>query len=285
MTKKRLYTPTPTVHIAPKEGTSFADTVLFPGDPLRAKWIAEEFLEDSILVNEVRGMCAYTGNYLGKPLSVMGSGMGMPSVGIYSHELFKHFGVDNIIRVGTAGGISEDVKVGDVVLAMSASTDSSWQDAFVAKGHYAPTADFDLLRRGVIAAYRTHRPFHVGGVFATDNYYHSDIAPWRDLGCLCCDMESAALYSEATVCKKHALTILTVSNIIGDYDSETSPEERERSFADMVEVALGTVVLSRIETEDSMKSVRDYLQKLVGAFKGAEDVFRDAVARSAEESD
>lgn len=245
-----------TAHIVPKENTHFAETVLFPGDPKRAKWIAEEFLENSVLVNDVRGMLAYTGTYKGREVSVMGSGMGMPSVGIYAHELYANFGVKEIIRVGTAGGISDDVAVGDVVLAMSASTDSSWQDAFVSRGHYAPTADFNLLRRATVASYMSGHKFHVGNIFATDNYYHSDISPWKALGALCCDMETAALYSEAAVTGNSALTILTVSNIIGDDDSETSVEERERSFDNMVEIALGVVELGWLEAERSTDASR-----------------------------
>ena len=257
-----------TAHIVLKEGTHFAETVLFPGDPKRATWIAETFLKNSVLVTDVRGMMGYTGTYRGMEISVMGSGMGMPSVGIYAHELYANFGVQNIIRVGTAGGISDNVEVGDVVLAMSASTDSSWQDAFVSRGHYAPTADFDLIRRATVAAYISGYRFHVGNIFATDNYYHSDITPWKALGALCCDMETAALYSEAAITGKKALTILTVSNIIGDDDSETSVEERERSFSNMVEIAIGVIGLEYLEAVHGQEpnreeQVRDLLRKLV----------------------
>ena len=260
-TKTMVRSSTP--HISLLDETGFAPTVLFPGDPMRAKWFAEDFLEDSVLVSDVRGVQAYTGTYKGTQVSAMGSGMGMPSVGLYAHELYKHFGVDNIIRVGTAGGISNDVKVGDIVLAMSASTDSSWQDAFISKGHYAPTADFELLRRATVAAYIHGKTFHVGNIFATDNYYHADIEPWRALGALCCDMETAALYSEAAFTGNRALTILTVSNIIGDPDSETSIEERERSFADMVEIALAVARAEAFLGSDTEDRIQTALKKML----------------------
>ena len=250
-----------TPHIILKEGTSFAKTVLFPGDPKRAQWIAEEFLEDSVLVSDVRGMTGFTGMYEGFPLSVMGSGMGMPSVGIYSHELYANFGVDNIIRVGTAGGVADNLNVGDIVLAMAVSTDSSWQDAFINRGHYAPTADFDLLRRATVAAYISGHTFHVGNIFATDNYYYSDLDPWKKLGILCTDMESAALYSEAALNGKKALTILTISNIIGDESSETSAAARERSFSEMVEIALDVARLTNFDFGDSAEKARNYLER------------------------
>ena len=252
-----------TPHISLLDDVGFAPTVLFPGDPMRAKWIAEDFLEDAVLVSDVRGMLAYTGTYKNTKVSAMGSGMGMPSVGLYAHELYKDFGVQNIIRVGTAGGISNDVKVGDIVLAMSASTDSSWQDAFIARGHYAPTADFELLRRATVAAYLHGKTFHVGNIFATDNYYHSDIEPWRALGALCCDMETAALYSEAAFTGNRALTILTVSNIIGDEESETSIEERERSFTDMVQIALAVAHAEAAATPDVEGRIQATLKKLI----------------------
>lgn len=221
---------------------SIAKTVLMPGDPLRARFIAENFLENAVCFNTVRNMFGYTGTYKGKEVSVMGSGMGMPSMGIYSYELFAEYDVENIIRIGSAGGYAEDVKVRDVIMAMAVSTDSNYAVQYNLGGTFAPTADFGLLMKAVSAAEENGIPYKVGNVLSTDVFYHvaDDFAKkWRDMGVLATEMECAALYMNAAYLGKKALGIFTVSDHLFTGES-LSAKERETSFTDMMKIALET---------------------------------------------
>ena len=227
----------PTPHITAKEG-DFARTVLMPGDPLRAKFIAENFLEDAVLVNNVRGVQGYTGMYKGKRVSVMASGMGMPSIGIYSYELFNYYGVENIIRVGTAGGIGDNVKVRDIVIGMSAYTNSNfgrqWFD-----GNVAPCCSFKLLDDAVAAARRMGIEPNVGALYSSDIFYDEagSAGKLKQLGVLATEMETGALYLNAARAGKNALAICTISDHI--FTGETLPaEERQVGFTKMMEIAL-----------------------------------------------
>ena len=233
--------PTPHIDAAPKD---FAKTVLMPGDPLRAKFIAEHFLEDAKLVNNVRGVQGYTGKYRGRRVSVMASGMGMPSIAIYSYELFHFFDVENIIRIGSIGSIQENVNVRDLIFAIGSSTDSSYAKQFVGEGIYSATADFDLLCRAVGFAKELGVPYHVGSVLAEDSFYSGDpgvLERWRKMGILGFEMESYALYVNAAMAGKHALAMMTVSDQILRGEA-LSPAERQESFTQMMEVALKTAV-------------------------------------------
>ena len=229
----------PTPHIAAKEG-DFAKTVLMPGDPLRAKFIAETFLTDAVLVNNVRGVNGYTGYYNGKRVSVMASGMGMPSMGIYSYELFNFYDIDNIIRIGTAGSIHPDLKIRNVVLAMGACTDSNYGAQYELPGTFAPIASFELLRNAVkqIEA-MGNIGYKVGNVVSSDVFYsdRQTTAAWQKMGALAVEMESAALYMNAARAGKNALTICTISDslVTGEV---TTAEERQTSFSDMMKIAL-----------------------------------------------
>lgn len=221
---------------------SIAKTVLMPGDPLRARFIAENFLENAVCFNTVRNMFGYTGTYKGKEVSVMGSGMGMPSMGIYSYELFAEYDVENIIRIGSAGGYAEDVKVRDVIMAMAVSTDSNYAVQYNLGGTFAPTADFGLLMKAVSAAEENGISYKVGNVLSTDVFYHvaDDFAKkWRDMGVLATEMECAALYMNAAYLGKKALGIFTVSDHLFTGES-LSAKERETSFTDMMKIALET---------------------------------------------
>ena len=230
----------PTPHINAKAG-DFAETILLPGDPLRAKFIAENFLIDAKQVNSVRNMLGFTGTYNGKPVSVMGTGMGCASIGIYSDELIRLYGCKNLIRVGTAGALTPKVNVGDIVLAQGACTNSSYVRLFGLPGDYAPIASFDLLRKAAEAADKLGLPYVVGNVLSSDKYYSAKKTPtamtWTDMGVLAVEMESAALYANAAAAGVNALTILTIS------DSEfsghaTNAEERQNSFTNMMKLAL-----------------------------------------------
>lgn len=221
---------------------SIAKTVLMPGDPLRARFIAENFFENAVCFNTVRNMFGYTGTYKGKEVSVMGSGMGMPSMGIYSYELFAEYDVENIIRIGSAGGYAEDVKVRDVIMAMAVSTDSNYAVQYNLGGTFAPTADFGLLMKAVSAAEENGIPYKVGNVLSTDVFYHvtDDFAKkWRDMGVMATEMECAALYMNAAYLGKKALGIFTVSDHLFTGES-LSAKERETSFTDMMKIALET---------------------------------------------
>lgn len=229
----------PTPHIAAKEG-DFAKTVLMPGDPLRAKFIAETFLTDAVLVNNVRGVNGYTGYYNGKRVSVMASGMGMPSMGIYSYELFRFYDVENIIRIGTAGSLHPDLKIRDIVFAMGACTDSNYAAQYGLPGNFAPIASYDLLRKGVeVVESMGNIGYMVGNVACSDVFYsdRDTTSLWQKMGILAIEMESAALYMNAARTGKKALTICTISDsmVTGEV---TTAEERQTSFADMMKVAL-----------------------------------------------
>jgi len=227
-----------TPHIKAENG-DFAKTVLMPGDPLRAKYIAEHYLENAVLVNEVRGMLGYTGKYHGKDISVMASGMGMPSMAIYSYELFNFFDVDNIIRIGTAGAVSDKLGLRDVVLAMSACTNSNFANQYGLSGNIAPTANFELLKKAFETAERLNKKVYVGSVFTTDIFYddNDNLADWRKLGILATEMECAALYLNAARLGKNALCICTISDCPLTGES-CSSDEREKTFNDMMEIAL-----------------------------------------------
>ncbi len=239
MEKEKYYTP----HIKAAPG-DFAKTVLMPGDPKRAEFIAKNFLEKAVLVNDVRGIKGFTGEYQGAPVSVMASGMGMPSIGIYSYELFNFFGVENIIRVGSAGSLQNHVKVRDIVIGMSASTPSSYGEQFGLSGSIAPTADFTLLREAVKEAERVSAKYHVGSLLSSDVFYNADKdfnEKWSKMGVLAVEMEAAALYMNAAYAKKSALAICTVSDEIFTGAATTS-DERESSFTEMMEIALRVAV-------------------------------------------
>ena len=218
-----------------------ATTILMPGDPLRAKFIAENYLDSPVCYNEVRGMLGYTGTYKGVPVSVQGSGMGMPSIGIYSWELFNEYDVENIIRVGTAGAVAENVQLRDVIISMSASTNSNYASQYRLPGTYAPTASWSLLSAAVKAAEEKGSRFHVGNVLSSDTFYDDadSLAEWLKMGVLGIEMETAALYMNAARAGKNALGIFTVSDCPLKGLS-TSAEERQNSFRDMMEIALET---------------------------------------------
>ncbi|WP_303805139.1 purine-nucleoside phosphorylase [Ruminococcus flavefaciens] len=228
----------PTPHNNAKKG-DIAKTVLMPGDPLRAKFIAENYLDNPVCYNEVRGMYGFTGTYKGVPVSVQGSGMGMPSIGIYSWELFNEYGVENIIRVGTAGSIADNVQLRDVIIGMSASTDSAYANQYRLPGTYAPTASWKLLSAAVKAAEAKGSRFHVGNIFSSDVFYDDadSLAEWKKMGVLAVEMEAAALYMNAARAGKNALCILTVSDC-PFRGEKTTAEERQLTFRDMMEIAL-----------------------------------------------
>lgn len=232
----------PTAHNNAKKG-DIAKTVLMPGDPLRAKFIAETYLENPVCYNEVRGMLGFTGTYKGVRVSVQGSGMGIPSIGIYSWELFHEYDVENIIRVGTAGAIADNVNLREVLIAQSASTNSNYGAQFRLPGTYAPTASWNLISAAVKAAEERGSAFHVGNTFSSDTFYDdsSSLSEWAKMGVLGVEMESAALYMNAARAGKNALCILTVSDcpLKG---LATSAEERQTSFREMMEIALETAV-------------------------------------------
>ncbi|MBE6762742.1 MAG: purine-nucleoside phosphorylase [Ruminococcaceae bacterium] len=222
------------------EKGAIAKTVLMSGDPLRAKWIAETFLEDAVCFNTVRGMLGYTGTYHGKTVSVMGHGMGIPSIGIYTYELYHEYDVDTIIRIGSAGGYADDVKVRDVLLAMGACTDSNYASQYGLPGTFAPLADYALLRRAQDAAQALGLSVRIGNVLSSDMFYNADVTArdkWKRMGVLGVEMEAAALYMNAAYAGKSALTILTVSDHL--YTGEAlPPEQRQTGFSDMVRLAL-----------------------------------------------
>lgn len=228
----------PTPHITAKMG-DFAETVLMPGDPLRAKFIAETFFENPKLVNNVRGVNGYTGTYKGKKVSVMASGMGMPSMGIYSHELYNFYDVKNIIRIGSAGGVNTDIKLRDIVFAQGVCTNSNWAAQYQLGMSYAPIASYELLKKAEAAAEELEiKPF-IGNIFSSDVFYDEtrDYEKMRKMGILGVEMESAALYMEAAKAGKNALCICTISDHIITGESCTA-EERQQTFTDMMKIAL-----------------------------------------------
>lgn len=222
-----------------------AKTVFCPGDPLRAKYIAENYLDDAVCFNTVRNMFGYTGKYKGKEVSVMGAGMGMPSIGIYSYELFHEYDVDRVIRIGSAGALADDVNLGDVVIAMGACTDSNYASQYNLPGTFAPIATYELLEKAVNAARANNLSVRVGNVVSTDVFYNADSTVnerWLGMGCLCVEMEIAALYMNAAYAKKDALGILTISDHIFK-EQYMTPEERQTSFHDMFTIALESMLL------------------------------------------
>ena len=232
----------PTMHIAAK-ADEIAKTVLMPGDPLRSEFIAKNYLEDAVLVNDIRGVHGYTGYYKGKRVTVMASGMGQPSIGIYSYELFKFYDVDAIIRVGSCGSFHPDLHVRDIVIAMGACTNGSFADQFGMPGRFAPIADFDLVRRAADLCEKRGVNYKVGNIFSSDMFYNAagTDMDWAKMGVLGVEMESAALYCNAAWCKKKALCLCTVSDSFTNPDEKLTAEERQSSFTDMIEIALGLV--------------------------------------------
>lgn len=238
---------TPHINAKPQD---FAKTVLMPGDPHRSKFIAETFLEDARLVNDVRGVQGYTGFYKGKEISVMASGMGMPSMGIYSYELFNFFGVQNIIRVGSAGSYQKEVKLRDIVIAQAACTDSNFVNQYSLPGSFSPIASYKLISCCVTAAKTLGLNYHVGNVVSSDVFYadtegrpdySKPINAWAKMGVLAVEMEAAALYMNAARANKNALAICTVSDSLVTGEA-TSAEERQNSFTDMMKLALETAI-------------------------------------------
>ena len=231
------------IHIEAKKG-EIAETVLMPGDPLRAKWIAETFFENPVCYNKIRGMLGYTGTYKGKRVSVQGSGMGMPSSMIYFHELINDYGVKSIIRVGSAGSYQPQVKLNDVVLAMSASTTSGINNSRFINSDYSPTADFELFQKAVDFARSNNIPIKAGNILSSDEFYGDDPEDyklWAEYGVLCVEMETAGLYTIAAKYNVKALTILTISDSLVTEESLSS-RERETTFRDMIEIALAAAI-------------------------------------------
>ena len=227
------------IHIDAKKG-DIADTILLPGDPKRAKWIADNFLENAICYNEVRGMLGYTGTFQGKKVSVQGSGMGIPSISIYAHELINEYGVKKLVRVGSAGSIQPDVNLKDIVIAMSASTDSAINKKLIPYGDFAPSADHELLRRAVDSVRQKDQVYQVGQVLSSDIFYSDPPDSWKKWAahnCLCVEMETAGLYSIAARFNVNALGILTISDSLVTGEALSS-EARESQLSTMVEVAL-----------------------------------------------
>lgn len=217
-----------------------AETVLLPGDPLRAKFISENFLNDAENFNAVRNMFGYTGTYNGRKVSVMGTGMGCPSIGIYSYELIHIYGVKNLIRVGSCGAFDPKLNLYDIVLAIGASTDSNYASQYKLPGTYSATASWELLSRAKKIADDAGIPATVGNVVSSDIFYNDDPESWRGwakMGCLAAEMETFALYCNAARAGANALTILTVSDSIANH-TETTPEQREKGFKDMMKIAL-----------------------------------------------
>ena len=246
MTSNQLY-PTAHINATPSD---FADTVLMPGDPLRSKYIAETFLSEAKLVNNVRGIQGYTGFYQGKRVSVMASGMGMPSMGIYSYELYNIFGVKNIIRIGSAGAMNAKIHIRDLVIAMAASTNSNYAHQYHLPGTFAPSCSYPLLHACLEAADSMNLHCHVGNVLSSDTFYNDDekldesmssTFAWSKMGIMAVEMETAALYMNAARYGKNALTICTISDhlITGE---KTSAEERQNSFVEMIKLALNTAI-------------------------------------------
>ena len=232
-----------TPHIS-ANADEFAKTVLMPGDPLRAKFIAENFLDNVKCINKIRNMLSYTGTYKGQEVSVMGSGMGVPSISIYATELYKDFGVENIIRVGSCGAVRDDIKIRDIIIGMSASTDSNVNRQRFNQCDLAATADFSLLHNLVNTAERLNQQVHVGNIFTADLFYTSQpemFALMEKYGILAVEMEAAGLYGVAAEYGKKALTVLTVSDHIKTGE-QTTADERESTFKDMMELTLESIL-------------------------------------------
>ena len=232
---------TPTPHIGAQYG-DIAETVIMAGDPLRVQFMAERYLENPVCFNQVRGMLGYTGTYKGKRISMMGHGMGMPSIGLYTYELYHFYGVKTIIRVGSAGAYTRDLHVGDLVLAQGACTDSNYADQYQLDGMFAPIGDFDLLCKAAETCKAMHLNYKVGNVVSSDLFYRENpnTKGWIKMGVLAVEMEIAALYMNAARSGNKALGILTVSDHIITGESTTS-EQRQKTFTDMMDVALSLV--------------------------------------------
>ena len=231
------------VHIAAKND-EIADTVLLPGDPKRAKWIAENFLENAVCYTDIRGMLGFTGTYKGKKISVQGTGMGIPSMSIYITELMKDYGVKTLIRVGSAGSYQEDVKIRDIVVALSTSTDSNINNRRFKGASFAPTVNFDLLSKVLKTAEEKNIKIKAGNILTSDEFYNDDpsyFKKWAEFGVLAVEMETAALYTLASKYKAKALSILTISDSLVSPEI-TSSEEREKTFNEMIELALETAI-------------------------------------------
>lgn len=233
--------PTPHINASPSD---LAKTVLMPGDPLRSKFIAENFLENAKLINNVRGIQGYTGTYKNVPVTVMASGMGMPSIGIYSYELYNFFGVENIMRIGSTGSINNDVHVRDIVIGMGACYNSNYARQYNLPGTFSAIADYKLMKTAIDMCEKKGSAYHVGNILSSDTFYDADPTcndKWREMGVLCVEMEAAALYMNAAKAKKRALAIMTVSDHILTGEA-TSAEERQNSFTEMMEIALETAI-------------------------------------------
>ena len=231
-----------TPHINPENTRGIAKTVLMPGDPKRSAWIAKTFLDGPELINDIRGIQGYTGSYRSCPVTVMASGMGMPSIGIYSYELYHIFGVENIIRVGSAGGIGDGVKLRDVLLAIGANTNSAYAEQYGVRGSISATCSFELLETAVNAARELQLPVKVGNFLSSDTFYDAqadDLQRWAKVGTLAVEMEAAALYYNAMAAGKRALAICTVSDLPFTGEGCTALE-RQETFSDMIRLALET---------------------------------------------
>ena len=229
-------------HIEAKKG-EIAETVLLPGDPMRAKWIAETFLEDHKCYNDIRGMLGFTGFYKGKRVSVQGTGMGIPSALIYCHELINDYGVKNLIRVGSTGSYQNDIKIRDIVIAMAASSTSGINNSRFINADYSPTANFELFMKAALYAKENNIPIKAGNVLSADEFYEDDFdayKKWAEFGVLCVEMETAGLYTIAAKFNVKALAILTVSDSLVTKE-RTTANERESTFATMIEIALSTL--------------------------------------------
>lgn len=230
----------PTPHIQADTYDTIAETILLPGDPLRAKFIADTYLDEVVQFNAVRNAFGYTGTYRGKRISVMGTGMGMPSIGIYSFELIHFYGVKNLIRVGSCGSFQKSLKLYDIIIGMSASTNSNFQSQYDLPGTYAPTASFKLLSKALETAKKKDIKINVGNILSSDIFYNDDIGSWKkwaNMGVLAVEMEAAALYMNAARANVDALCILTVSDSLVTKE-ETTSAERQMSFTKMMEIAL-----------------------------------------------
>lgn len=230
-------------HIEAKTG-EIAESVLLPGDPMRAKWIAETFLKNAKCYNDVRGMLGFTGTFQGQQISVQGTGMGIPSALIYCHELINDYGVKNLIRVGSAGSYQKNIKLRDIVIAMAASSTSGINNTRFVNSDYSPTADFELFMKAALYAKENNIPIKAGNVLSSDQFYEDDInsyKKWADFGVLCVEMEAAGLYTIASKFNVKALAILTISDSL--ITGETiSADDRESSFSKMIEIALNTLI-------------------------------------------
>ena len=239
--------PTPHIHATPSQ---IAKTVLMPGDPLRAKFVAENYLENPVLFNNVRGVQGYTGRWNGVTVSVMASGMGMPSIGIYSYELFHFFGVENILRIGSVGALTPELRLRDIVLGMGACTNSAYAEQYGLRGSFSPIASYTLLEDAVALAKKKQLSYRVGNLLSSDTFYDDDTDAtlrWARMGVLAVEMEAAALYMNAARAGKRALAICTVSDSLVTGEA-TSAEERQKSFTDMMELALDVASLQETRT-------------------------------------